>query len=71
PRSLWIGGLDQGGGRWIWVDGRPVSAEDWAKRKPANRKRSENCLNMRRDWHPVLNDLNCRKRQAFICQYPI
>lgn len=79
PRSLWIGGKNQGPGvGWQWMSGIAVGNEDWIRQPQNNvglpintrtRTRTENCLSMRRDRHPVLDEVPCFKLKCFICQY--
>ncbi|KAG7175180.1 C-type lectin-like 28 [Homarus americanus] len=70
PKAVWIGGTDLGAdGGWRWVNGDTVDSADWAHKQPNNDRPVEQCLHLRRDWHPVLGDLPCHISQRFVCQY--
>ncbi|XP_045625001.1 perlucin-like protein [Procambarus clarkii] len=73
PKGVWIGGMDLGlDGGWRWVNGEVVDSADWGNRQPDNDNRPvEQCLTLRSDWHPVLNDMPCHLNQRFVCQYAI
>ncbi|XP_064117702.1 uncharacterized protein LOC135223127 [Macrobrachium nipponense] len=70
PKLLWIGGIDHGiNGGWQWVTGEVVDTEEWSTTRPNNNRPTENCLTIRRDFHPALTNIPCHKAQYFACQY--
>ncbi|XP_068200535.1 perlucin-like protein [Palaemon carinicauda] len=70
PKLLWIGGIDHGiNGGWQWVTGEAVDQEEWSSTRPNSNRPTENCLTIRRDFHPALINFPCHKAQFFACQY--
>ncbi|KAK8744663.1 hypothetical protein OTU49_000554, partial [Cherax quadricarinatus] len=70
PKAAWIGGMDLGlDGGWKWINGAVIDSADWGHNQPNSVRPTEQCLALRRDWHPVLDDLPCHQYQRFVCQY--
>ncbi|XP_045111088.1 C-type lectin domain family 17, member A-like [Portunus trituberculatus] len=68
PRSVWVGANNHNGG-WRWLNGLPVDDAEWGKKQPNNRRPTDQCLAVRRDRHPVLDDMGCGSNLRFVCQY--
>ncbi|XP_068200533.1 C-type lectin domain family 4 member G-like [Palaemon carinicauda] len=73
PRAVWIGGTYLGPEEgWRWINGASVNEEEWSPKQPSGaRKNLANCLNIRRDRHPVLDDVLCGNKLRFVCQYSL
>ncbi|XP_063875395.1 lithostathine-1-alpha-like [Scylla paramamosain] len=68
PRSVWVG-ANSHNGAWKWLNGLPVDDAEWGRKQPNNRRAGEQCLAVRRDRHPVLDDMGCGSNLRFVCQY--
>ena len=67
---MWVGGMDNGlNGGWQWLSGLPVDDAEWGKKQPNIRRPGDQCLALRRDRHPVLDDMGCSSSLRFVCQY--
>ncbi|XP_045610256.1 C-type lectin lectoxin-Phi1 isoform X2 [Procambarus clarkii] len=67
--GVFLGGVKNGQHSWHWLDGRPIEDGYWYHNEPNNYYGREQCVEMRLQWHPTLNDEDCMKSQEFVCQF--
>ncbi|KAL3870794.1 hypothetical protein ACJMK2_038837 [Sinanodonta woodiana] len=69
--EFWLGAQrPTNGADFITVEGDTISntANFWKQGQPDNTNGTENCLEMRRDYDLLANDLKCSQLSGYICQ---
>ncbi|XP_054851330.1 C-type lectin LmsL-like [Eublepharis macularius] len=71
--DVWIGFHDvTKKGRWRWADGAVSNYRLWMKNQPDNASKSEYCVELRRSTDFIeWNDVDCKKKNAFICKHEL
>ncbi|KAK3602525.1 hypothetical protein CHS0354_003777 [Potamilus streckersoni] len=71
PTQFWLGGSTTSPGtNFISVGGAPISNtfSFWRSGQPDGGGGTENCLEMRKSYSYLMNDVLCKTIQGFICQ---
>ncbi|KAK3602527.1 hypothetical protein CHS0354_003779 [Potamilus streckersoni] len=71
PTQFWLGGSTTSPGtNFVTVDGTPISNTFafWASGQPDGGGGADNCLEMRKSYGYLMNDVLCMTSQGFICQ---
>ena len=74
--DVWLGITDTATeGRFLWVDGDPFNAGDfaWVKNNPDNRRNNEDCVHINLPNHEdnAANDLRCNANVHGLCEKPV